>query len=260
METYITKIGPPKYPWPVNQALAKQGEDIYKWTIQQGAGCEGCHGIKPTALPLGRTVWETPVLNVGTDTREWGTLTRPVDTGILKDTGIPFLKATDPSVSVLASAVVGIMGRRIGDIAMYDLDHTDAPAGKESIASRIGRVPAELANVKQMVVAKTTPGSYESRVMQGIWAAAPYLHNGSVPTLWDLLQPVNERPKAFKIGPNYDPAGKVGLAAEQTKFDYTLQTTGCDKLNSGNSNCGHDFGTKLTPDQKRALLEYLKKL
>ena len=107
---------------------------------------------------------------------------------------------------------------------------------------------------------KAAAPGYESRVMQGIWAAAPYLHNGSVPTLWDLLQPAAQRPTSFKIGPNYDPTGKVGLAAEQTKFNYTLVTTGCANLNSGNSNCGHEFGTHLTDAQKKALLEYLKTL
>jgi hypothetical protein len=103
---------------------------------------------------------------------------------------------------------------------------------------------------------------YEARVLYGIWAAAPYLHNGSVPTLADLLKPASERPKSFKVGPAYDPV-KVGLAADQTAFDYTLITTGCDgdQRISGNSNCGHEFGTTtLTPDQKRALLEYLKTL
>jgi len=40
---------------------------------------------------------------------------------------------------------------------------------------------------------------FEARVMEGIWAAAPYLHNGTVPTLYDLLLPVDQRPKSFKI-------------------------------------------------------------
>lgn len=106
---------------------------------------------------------------------------------------------------------------------------------------------------------KTEPYCYESRVMEGIWAAAPYLHNGSVPTLWDLLQPAAERPAAFAIGPAYD-LDKVGLAAEQTRFDFTLQTTDCSDRNSGRSRCGHEFGTWLTEAEKKALLEYLKTL
>jgi hypothetical protein len=105
-------------------------------------------------------------------------------------------------------------------------------------------------------------GSYEARVMQGIWAAAPYLHNGSVPTLADLLKPHAQRTKEFKIGPAYDIVN-VGLATNQTQFDTTLVTTGCDtpaELNSGNSNCGHEYGTQLLEAEKRALIEYLKTL
>ncbi|MGR9106417.1 MAG: di-heme-cytochrome C peroxidase [Gammaproteobacteria bacterium] len=101
--------------------------------------------------------------------------------------------------------------------------------------------------------------AYESRVLEGIWAAAPYLHNGSVPTLADLLEPVDKRPVEFNVGSNYDPE-KVGLAVDQSKFDYVLKTTDCEGLNvaSGNSRCGHEFGTKLSPEDKAALLEYLK--
>lgn len=101
--------------------------------------------------------------------------------------------------------------------------------------------------------------AYESRVLQGIWATAPYLHNGSVPTLAALLEPASNRPAEFKIGPAYDPE-KVGLAVEQSKFDYVLKTTDCEGANvkSGNSRCGHEFGTKLSKEEKAALLEYLK--
>jgi hypothetical protein len=95
--------------------------------------------------------------------------------------------------------------------------------------------------------------------MEGIWAAAPYLHNGSIPTLYDLLLPVDQRLKAFKIGPAYDKVN-VGLAIEQTKFDYTLDTTDCSDRNSGSSRCGHEFGIQLPPEEKKALLEYLKTL
>ena len=104
------------------------------------------------------------------------------------------------------------------------------------------------------------PFKYESRVLGGIWAAAPYLHNGSVPTLADLLEPVERRPVSFKVGSNYD-LKKVGLAADQTQFKTEIKTTGCDQRNSGNSRCGHDYGAAtLTPAQKAALLEYLKTL
>ena len=92
--------------------------------------------------------------------------------------------------------------------------------------------------------------------MQGIWAAAPYLHDGSVPTLADLLEPVAKRPTSFVIGPNYD-IDRVGIAKDQTKFTQVLQT-GCTDRASGSSNCGHEFGITLSDDDKKALLEYLK--
>ena len=47
---------------------------------------------------------------------------------------------------------------------------------------------------------------------------------------------------------------------EQTQFDTPITTTDCNNLNSGNSNCGHPYGTQLSDPEKKALLEYLKTL
>ena len=96
-------------------------------------------------------------------------------------------------------------------------------------------------------------------MLQGIWAAALYLHNGSVPTLDDLLKPAAERPADFAVGPEYDPE-TVGLARVQPRSAYVLRTTDCSARNSGDSRCGHEFGTPLNPADKRALLECLKRL
>ena len=103
-----------------------------------------------------------------------------------------------------------------------------------------GSIPQELrgAETERAKAESPTKGAYESRVMQGIWAAAPYLHNGSVPTLADLLKPAAQRPASFKIGPAYD-REKIGLAVDQPTSNFILQTTVCSDLNSGNSRCGH---------------------
>ena len=102
-------------------------------------------------------------------------------------------------------------------------------------------------------------GAYESKVLQGVWAAAPYLHNGSVPTLAALLTPQASRPTSFQVGPVYDTTN-IGLAVNQPGGSTTVRvTTDCATM-AGNSNCGHEFGTSLTTDQKNALLEYLKTL
>ena len=101
--------------------------------------------------------------------------------------------------------------------------------------------------------------AYEARVLEGIWAAAPYLHNGSVPSLAELLTPPNKRVDTFEIGPVYNRT-TVGLARQQGDFSFTLRTTGCDDVSSGVSHCGHDYGTALPEQETRALLEYLKTL
>ncbi len=96
-------------------------------------------------------------------------------------------------------------------------------------------------------------GQYLARPLNGVWATAPYLHNGSVPTLWDLLHP-SDRPAKFIVGTReYDPV-KIGYATSGNGWTF-------DTSQPGNSNIGHagdKYGTNLTEDQKAQLLEYLK--
>jgi hypothetical protein len=110
---------------------------------------------------------------------------------------------------------------------------------------------------------ETTNFKYEARVLEGIWATAPYLHNGSVPTLADLLEPSDKRPASFAVGIDYD-ADRLGLAGAQTgPVVSKTDTTAWNARDSGNSRGGHEgvgFGTMWSPDEKRALLEYLKTL
>ena len=102
------------------------------------------------------------------------------------------------------------------------------------------------------------PG-YKSRPLNGIWASAPYLHNGSVPTLYDLLLPSDARPETFRVpvGP-FDPK-RVGLAQDQGGFLFrTRDANGAEIV--GNSNRGHDYGVDMTSADRWALVEYLKGL
>jgi len=75
--------------------------------------------------------------------------------------------------------------------------------------------------------------------LTAISATAPYLHNGSVPTLRDLLAPAHERPVTFPVGGN----------------GFVLDT----RL-PGNRNIGHEFGTRLTPAEKDDLVAFLTSL
>jgi len=99
---------------------------------------------------------------------------------------------------------------------------------------------------------------YCSPPLDGIWMRAPYLHNGSVPTLRALLEPVARRPAVFYRGYDvYDPVnvGFVTEGAEAVRVGWKL-----DVKERGNGNQGHLYGTELNASDKKALLEYLKTL
>jgi hypothetical protein len=267
LETLVKQLGPPKFPWAIDATLAKQGEAIFARETAQG-GCAECHAIKPGAVrPINQQTWATPVMDVGTDSREYDILAWTAKTGVLNGAGIPFvsppLKPTDTAFRVLSTSVVGSILEAVPSLLAAPPPQGVAPstARQQNLNAQALATKPEAQQMRGAFQAPpTTTFNYESRVMQGIWATAPYLHNGSVPTLADLLKPASERPVSFKIGPAYDPVA-VGLAATQTKFNYTLTTTDCADRNSGNSRCGHEFGTTtLTPAEKRALLEYLKRL
>ena len=248
-EELIKKIGPPKWPWPVDQKLVDQGKPLYDKYC--GAGC---HEIKSGAFrllnPFGPS-WATPIQNVGTDVREYNVLSREVSTGVLAGEEIPFLHklgARDTAFNVLEQAVYGSL-----------MSSNSWLSGINAGLSLASKAASVLGIIGEGFKPKVEVGTYEARVLQGIWAAAPYLHNGSVPTLADLLKPAKDRVSEFKIGPAYDIVN-IGMAVSQPSTDQTLITTDCSELDSGASRCGHEYGTKLSNDEKKALLEYLKTL
>jgi hypothetical protein len=100
---------------------------------------------------------------------------------------------------------------------------------------------------------------YASQPLDGIWLRAPYLHNGSVPSLTALLQPPAERPTAFWRGCDIlDPAA-VGFRATPPDDDCPRGFL-LDATERGNGSGGHAYGTTLPPPDKGALIEYLKTL
>ena len=228
-------LGPPAWPGKVDTALAARGAAIFA----RPGSCAGCHAVRSGRFGS----WKTPVIDVCTDRRNHDVINRRVDTGVISGAYIPFyftLQPHDFACNVLLLAAVGSDAQR-----------------KLSLLTETGR--KEPSN---MCAPPPTPPSYEARVLDGVWAAAPYLHNGSVRSLTELLMPSAERSQRFAVGPAYDLA-KVGLAAHQPASATTMVTTGCSERDSGNSRCGHEgpaFGTTLAATDKAALIEYLKTL
>jgi hypothetical protein len=95
-------------------------------------------------------------------------------------------------------------------------------------------------------------GKYWAASLDGVWARAPYLHNGSVRTMQELLTPPADRAQSFHRGSHEYDEAQMGYA---DAGDYVFDTSA-----SGNSNSGHDYGTHLSDAEKRELLEYLKSL
>jgi hypothetical protein len=99
---------------------------------------------------------------------------------------------------------------------------------------------------------------YASQPLDGIWLRAPYLHNGSVRTLWDLLEPPDLRPTEFYRGCDiYD---TVNMGFESRQDDACPRSVVFRTNLRGNDKRGHDYGTHLLLDEKKNLLEYMKTL
>ncbi|MDC0657712.1 di-heme-cytochrome C peroxidase [Leisingera sp. SS27] len=274
LEKWIWDIGAPQWPWELDQTLAAQGETVFNRDTADG-GCVECHGKKKGKFrSIFHTTYATPVLDVGTDTRECGVLARSVKTGVLDGASIPLtgttLGAEASAFDVLAVSVVGAIVQHGLSGADKDFMALAKAAGDTPSAEDDHEVLERFSDLRKAFPTGDRAGllksmtdaescKYEARVLAGIWAAAPYLHNGSVPTLTALLTAPADRPASFKPGPNYD-IEAVGMAAEQSAFDQVIETTGCDQLDSGNSRCGHDYGTSLSEADKKALLEYLKSI
>jgi hypothetical protein len=94
--------------------------------------------------------------------------------------------------------------------------------------------------------------------LSGLWLRGPYLHNGSVPTVHDLLLPPNQRPDQFHRG--YDVVDLDRLGFVTAGPDAEQEGLPQNNFLLGNGNAGHTYGTNLPEADRRALLEYLKTL
>lgn len=125
---------------------------------------------------------------------------------------------------------------------------------KEGWLSRYGEDPVD-----------DSPSGYVAPPLDGVWASAPYFHNGSVPTIWHVLHS-EERPKVWKRTENGYDQTRVGLEVETREAlpdslsSFAARRTYFDTRSKGKSASGHSYPSRLSESEKRAVLEYLKTL
>jgi len=180
-----------------------------------GAQCAACHADRPTRDLC------YPLDRIGTDPNRAAIFATPLNGGT-------FTAAVAPVLHRLKAEAY----------RTFEVPASEQPA--------MDGIP------DSQVVWRTTR-AYGARPLAGVWATAPYLHNGSVPNLYELLSPPARRRKTFPVGhPGYDP-DSVGIALTAPQGTKTFDTR-----QPGNGNGGHVYGTTLSEPERLALLEYLK--
>jgi hypothetical protein len=275
LETLIAKLPAPRYPLPIDPALATRGKALF--VSEQ---CMNCHWPVPGRF---KNTWKTPLTPEDTDSRMFvDAQTKVKAIGPLEGVTVP--QVFGPKPLTPSSGQIDVLGTSVGNTLLEQLT-LDPDGVLEAIRAdlrtltipeatstpRTAAIPtagvaqqaflqSQMRDLYRQVGLDQTGAAYEARVLNGIWAVAPYLHNGSVPNLWALLQKPADRPKKFMLGSKeFDPKN-VGLDTTTSPFNFIYLATPCDMINDGNSNCGHYWGTNLSDDDKWALIEYMKQL
>ena len=274
LEESLDKMPAPKWPEEIlgklDQELIKKGEVIYSKLSYKINGelqsCASCHVIadrsKPESLTEvnalgGRffkvTRWDPEV--VGTDTNF-------LDQHLSRNAeGLPLsLAALYDAIANKDKKLIERFDPSGEKSAIKFLAVTTNVAVKRFFLEK-GMNEAEQAQYVQLHENSTTfrPRVYKARPLNGIAFTAPYLHNGSVPTLTELLSPVSQRSAKFDLGTLSWDNTAIGYKSTPDTL-FTLGRFTFDTTIKGNYNTGHEWGSELASDDKRALLEYLKSL
>jgi cytochrome c peroxidase len=266
LEETLQRLKPPVWPedvlGPIDLKLAAQGRALYS------ENCAYCHAPDPKApdnrfAPTRDPEWRmriVPTSIVGTDSTT-------ADNIADHRFDISKLGWTQAELSKLD---VRLYGATPGEL---DLRSISSAKGLAYITAYVenrayqdaGIPPHERARMNgfDLPIGVQEKRGYKARPLDGIWATPPFLHNGSVPTLFQLLSPVSERQNQFWVGSFEFNPKHVGF--ETTKFPGGFLF---DTSITGNSNRGHEFragcrqdgviGRALQPHERWALVEYLK--
>jgi hypothetical protein len=279
LEEKIVALKPPPWPrdvFPINDDLAKTGARLFE------DNCGRCHDEKASSqVP---NAWQTPVRTVWTDPKVAVNAARMSNPGPYAGALLPppsvFQRFQNPArtTDILASSVIGSLLYEVAVLPVNPQSGVWRALRKDStgmlptgiqgaalssnlsaVAQARGNINSRLGDLYGKPRQPVAGAKYEARVLHGIWATAPYLHNGSVANLWELLLPASQRKTVFMVGSRvFDPTN-VGFATDQSPFVDGKFTADSSNAN-GNGNGGHEFGTGLSPDKRRAIIEYMKTL
>ncbi|MEE4192415.1 MAG: di-heme-cytochrome C peroxidase [Halieaceae bacterium] len=281
IETVLRDLEPPRWPEDVLGKIdverARRGKDLF---ADQCVFCHGPHPAEPYRWPVATGPGENPAKQAEADW-QWdmaGEVTR-IDG---KDYRVDWRQSVW-ALPWLSTEVIGTDATAADNYMDNRYDATTLLPGSEPVGAGDGLqvllnrvVPLLYANndIDGTLVPDydglnvpfriVNQRAYKSRPLHGVWATPPYLHNGSVPTLHDLLSPQRARPASFYVGHReYDP-GKLGYVTDQRPGSFLHDTRV-----TGNGNGGHLFtdvdapgriGRRLSEGERTDLLEYLKVL
>lgn len=255
IENMLRRLAPPKWPehifGPLNQERVRQGQQLFS------DNCSGCH----TSYPYR---WTPPR---GTSGKQF------IDNRIVPQS----IVGTDNTqlVSVTFSSVIKVfIGNALAlalnlGIEESSLEYQRAVQTKiiDKAVNKAGPFSVdeynEMTSYASMAEAPP-PLGYKAAPRDGAWSTGPFLHNGAVPNLYELLSPAAARSKQFYVTREFDPI-KLGVNTAAAKpGDYLLDTSLV-----GNSNAGHSFengsgagviGREFMPDERWAIIEYIKSI
>jgi hypothetical protein len=254
----LAELKPPQWPeeifGKIDQSKAARGAKLFV-----SEGCAKCHANKPP-YPMtepnmhGQRFIRTmniPLQEIGTDPVYAVEFLKRTAT---KSIAAPLFKGTmfEESDSMPA-AILFLKGLAV----FTEYEFAQLKSTPEQILSYSGnREPVQVPMTPEAVEAtmKQLTG-YKSQPLAGVWSTAPYLHNGSVSSLYELLLPPEKRAKTFFVGNREFDPGKVGYRSKEAEDLFEFETS-----IPANSNSGHEYGTKLSDEQRWDLVEYLKTL
>jgi hypothetical protein len=310
LEQLLKLLYSPQWPGAIDQPMKARGKNLFTnrklkdYAAQQPVErtCSSCHSalaFNDTRTPI--TSHMQPISEAGTDI--WaacntflhksnsGNMAGRSESGLGGVAGGARIGENDFTVKMLKNAIVGTVLYKFDQLAdelwgnlKYGLSPGEdgppsiTPLGAEIAAPATFQVLKEArANVCSST--KHPLLRYKARPLNGIWATAPYLHNGSVLTLYDLLLPARDRgnlslgstaaggaPRlrrdSFFVGGREIDEAEVGLRSEpgEGRSEFRVRDAAGREI-FGNSNAGHEWGAaQLTDDERWAIVAYLKSL